>query len=163
MTASRPWEDVRVSLWVSGAALDPATVTDALGLPPAVERAPGPGGEHGLWGFTVTPDAGSAGDAGAEGVGAEGVGGDPVAKGLDALGPALFAPHALPAPGSAVRLEIAGHIASGARLQLTPDTLARIAATGAALSLTTYCEPSPGREEDMADWFPAPDGSHRAP
>jgi hypothetical protein len=146
------WGTPRAALLITGRNLEPRNVTAELGITPTFSReatrdAPFRPGE-GCWALQVT----GAPERGFDGL---------VDELVALISPALEEIQGIRRRGHSVRLDLSGHVRSGSRTFLSPHALARAAQLGLPVSLTTDADP-PARSEDLLDWLPAPDGSHRA-
>ncbi|RKN39259.1 DUF4279 domain-containing protein [Streptomyces hoynatensis] len=140
MGSERQWAQLAVTLLVSGADLDPGSVTERLGVPPDFSRAPG------------------AVPAFRAGAGCWGLVADAPGTSLPSLLDALLARvrplsaqlRALRAEGHRVSIDVSGLVESGAELTLPPDVLSRVNELGLALSFSTEA-PVTETAEDLLD------------
>ncbi|MFF3414373.1 DUF4279 domain-containing protein [Streptomyces sp. NPDC002698] len=152
MELSSSWGTPRAALLITGRNLEPQDITAALGITPTFSREatrdasfrPG----EGCWTLQVT---------GAPEQGFDGLVDELVAF----ISPALEEIQDIRRRGHSVQLDLSGHVRSGSRAVLSPHVLACAARLDLPVSLTTDADP-PARSEDLLDWLPAPDGSHRA-
>jgi hypothetical protein len=149
---SNSWGAPQATLLITGRNLNPREVTDELGVVPTFSREPTavssfrPG--EGCWAIQVTGEPHRGFDA-------------PIDELIDLVSPVLKEVQDLRRRGHAVRLDLSGRVRSGSRTVLSPHALARAAQLELPVSLTTDADP-PTRSEDVLDWLPAADGSHRA-
>lgn len=152
MELSSSWGTPRAALLITGPNLEPRDITAALDITPTFSREatrhasfrPG----EGCWALQVT---------GAPEQGFDGLVDELVAL----ISPALEEIQDIRRRGHSVQLDLSGHVRSGSRTFLSPHALARAARLDLPVSLTTDADPT-ARSEDLLDWLPAPDGSHRA-
>ncbi|WP_406373861.1 DUF4279 domain-containing protein [Streptomyces sp. NBC_00647] len=151
MDLSASWGAPRAALLITGRNVEPREITAELGIPPTFSREPTarssfrPG--EGCWAVQVTGEP----HQGFDGVIDELVG---------LVSPALKAIQDVRRRGHTVQLNLNGHVRRGSRTFLSPHALARAAQLELPVSLTADADP-PTRSEDLLDWLPAPDGSHR--
>ncbi|MFF8533659.1 DUF4279 domain-containing protein [Streptomyces sp. NPDC015532] len=146
------WDTPRAALLITGRNLEPRDITAALGITPTFSREatrdasfrPG----EGCWALQVT----GAPERGFDGL---------VDELVALISPLLEEVQDIRRRGHSVQLDLSGHVRSGSRTFLSPYALARAARLDLPVSLTTDAGP-PVRSEDLLDWLPAPDGSHRA-
>ncbi|MFF3452094.1 DUF4279 domain-containing protein [Streptomyces sp. NPDC002667] len=152
MELSPSWETPEVALLITGRNLKPHDITAELGIAPTFVREPAAGSsfrpDEGCWALQVTGSP----ERGFEGL---------VAELSELISPALQRIQDIRQRGHSVQLDLSGHVRSGSRAVLSPQVLANAARLGLPVSLTTDADP-PARSEDLLDWLPAPDGSHRA-
>ncbi|MFE2532890.1 DUF4279 domain-containing protein [Streptomyces sp. NPDC059371] len=146
------WGAPQAALLITGRNLKPRDITAELGLTPTLSREPTdespfrPG--EGCWALQVTgaPERGFGG----------------LLDELAALiSPALEEIQDIRRRGHSVQLDLSGHVRSGSRTFLSPHLLECATRLDLPVSLTTDADP-PAGSEDLLDWLPAPDGSHRA-
>ncbi|MFE9810842.1 DUF4279 domain-containing protein [Streptomyces sp. NPDC005227] len=146
------WGAPQAALLITGRDLIPREITEELGLTPTFSREatanasfrPG----EGCWAISITAEADQGFDT-------------PVEKLIESISPALGAIRKVHRRGYAVQLDLSGHVRKGSRARLSPQALNSLARLELPVSLTTDADP-PTRSEDLLDWLPAPDGSHRA-
>ncbi|MCX5131589.1 DUF4279 domain-containing protein [Streptomyces sp. NPDC060011] len=146
------WGAPQAALLITGRDLVPGEITQELGLTPAFSREATAGaafrpGES-CWAVLVTGEADQGFDT-------------PIEQLVELISPALEAIRGVQRRGHDVRLDLSGHVQRGSRTYLSPRALSSLAQLELPVSLTTDADP-PTRSEDLLDWLPAPDGSHRA-
>ncbi|MFF3616014.1 DUF4279 domain-containing protein [Streptomyces sp. NPDC002580] len=146
------WGTPQAALLITGRNLKPQDITDELGITPTFSREATVGSPfrpgEGCWALQVTgtPQQGFDG---------------PVDELIGLISPALKEIQDIRRRGHSVQLDLSGHVQRGSRTFLSSHALARAAQLELPVSLTTDADP-PTRSEDLLDWLPAPDGSHRA-
>ncbi|PWI11217.1 hypothetical protein DIZ27_07455 [Streptomyces sp. NWU339] len=151
--STHSWDSPTATLLITGENLTPGEVTRALGISPSLSREPTadsrfrPG--EGIWAIQVTagPPQGLEGAL------------DELA---DLISGVLEGIRELEESGLTVQVDLSGQVDGRTRIPVSPRALSRVATLGLPLSFTTGAVPSE-RSEDLWDWLPAADGSHRAP
>ncbi|MCX2928617.1 DUF4279 domain-containing protein, partial [Streptomyces sp. NEAU-W12] len=151
--STRSWDSLAATLLITGEDLTPGDVTRALGISPSLYREPTadsrfrPG--EGIWAIQVTAGP----HQGLE---------EALNELADLISGVLEGVRELDESGLTVQVDLSGRVDGRTRIPLSPHALSRVAALGLPLSFTTGAVPSE-RSEDLWDWLPAADGSHRAP
>ncbi|MEU9141877.1 DUF4279 domain-containing protein [Streptomyces sp. NPDC048404] len=146
------WGTPQAALLITGRNLQPQDITAKLGIAPTFSKEPAAGSSfrpgEGCWALQVTgsPEQGFDGLV------------DELSK---LISHALEQLQDVRRRGHSVQLDLSGHVRSGSRAVLSSHVLACAARLDLPVSLTTDADP-PARSEDLLDWLPAPDGSHRA-
>ncbi|MCX4989221.1 MULTISPECIES: DUF4279 domain-containing protein [unclassified Streptomyces] len=145
------WGTPQAALLITGRNLKAREITDELGIAPTFSREPTAGSSfrpgEGCWAIQVTGEP----HQGFDGV---------IDELIDLISPSLKEIQDVRHRGHIVRLDLSGHVQRGSRTFLSPHALARAAQLELPVSLTTDADP-PTRSEELLDWLPAPDGSHR--
>ncbi|CAM5687907.1 hypothetical protein SHIRM173S_09522 [Streptomyces hirsutus] len=151
--STHSWDSPAATLLITGEGLTPGDVTRTLGISPSLYREPTadsrfrPG--EGVWAIQVTAGP----HQGLE---------EALDELADLISGVLEGIRELEESGLTVQVDLSGRVDGRTRIPVSPHALSRVAALGFLLSLTTEVVPSE-RSEDLWDWLPAADGSHRAP